>query len=55
MSHLAIKSLSVCLIYGVIAIFQTLNARYLFRTLNFNFYSFVNLLSYSHRPLEYRG
>lgn len=41
MTHIAVKSLLVCVIYGVMSILQTLNSRYLYRDLNFNFYSFV--------------
>ena len=45
MSHLAIKSLTVCIMYGVMSICQTLNSRYLYRNLNFDFYSFVHFTS----------
>lgn len=42
---LAVRSLVICFLYGVMAIFQTLNSRYLYRNLNFHFYSFVLLLN----------
>jgi len=33
----------VCVFYGLISIAQTLNSRFLFRTLQFNFYSVVSI------------
>lgn len=33
--------LFVCVFYGLISIAQTLNSRFLFRTLQFNYYSVV--------------
>ena len=53
MTHFAIKSLTVCLIYGVMSICQTLNSRYLYRNLGFDFYSFV-LLDNICRSSEYK-
>jgi hypothetical protein len=41
MTSIALQSLSICMVYGIMSIFQTLNSRYLFRNLNFDFYSFV--------------
>ena len=31
----------VCVFYGIVSIAQTLNSRFLFKTLQFNFYSIV--------------
>lgn len=42
MNAIAIKSLIICIVYGIMSICQTLNSRYLYRNLNFNFYSFVS-------------
>lgn len=39
------KNLLMCLFYGFLSTFQTLNSRHLFRTVGFNYYSFVNCLS----------
>jgi hypothetical protein len=36
-------NLFVCLFYGIITCSQTLNSRYLFRTVGFNFYAFAFL------------
>lgn len=38
---ISVKNLSICLLYGMLSTFQTLNSRYLFRTLGFDFYTFV--------------
>lgn len=35
------KNLFVCLFYGILATCQTLNSRFLFRTVGFDYYSFV--------------
>jgi hypothetical protein len=35
------KNLLVCLFYGLLSTCQTLNSRYLFRTIGFDYYSFV--------------
>lgn len=43
MSHLAVKSLLICVIYGIMSIAQTLNSRYLYRNLYFDFYSLVTV------------
>jgi len=32
----------ICIFYGLVSIAQTLNSRFLFRTLQFNFYSVVS-------------
>lgn len=48
MNSLAIKSLAICILYGVMSIGQTLNSRYLFRNLNFDFYSFVRIMRLRH-------
>lgn len=36
------KNLFICIFYGLLSTFQTLNSRYLFRTIGFDYYSFVN-------------
>ena len=38
---ISVKNLLICLLYGMLTTFQTLNSRYLFRTLGFDFYTFV--------------
>ncbi len=53
MTHLAIKNLTICLAYGIVSIFQTLNSRFLYRNLKFDFYSFVKL-SMTYRFLEFK-
>ena len=35
--------LFVCVFYGLLSIAQTLNSRFLFRSLHFNFFSLVRL------------
>lgn len=35
------KNLLICLFYGLLSTCQTLNSRYLFRTIGFDYYSFV--------------
>jgi len=52
MTHVAVKSLAVCVLYGVMSLLQTLNSRYLYRDLNFSFYSFVHVCLV--RLLEFR-
>jgi hypothetical protein len=37
------KNLLICLFYGLLSTCQTLNSRYLFRTIGFDYYSFVTL------------
>lgn len=39
--HIVMKSLTVCIIYGIMSILQTLNSRYLYRVVGFDYYSFV--------------
>lgn len=41
MTHFAPIKLAICLIYAVMSIFQTLNSRFLYRNLGFDYYSFV--------------
>jgi hypothetical protein len=36
-------NLLICLLYGMLSTCQTLNSRYLFKTIGFNYYSFVPL------------
>jgi hypothetical protein len=54
MTSIALQSLSICIVYGIMSIFQTLNSRYLFRNLNFDFYSFVIFFIYLLRHLVYK-
>lgn len=44
MSHLNLANIGFCLSYGLLSIAQTLNSRTLFKTLHFNYYSFVKVL-----------
>ncbi len=37
------KNLLICLFYGLLSTCQTLNSRYLFRTIGFDYYSFVTI------------
>ena len=39
------KNLMICSAYGLLSILQTLNSRTLYKSLNFDYYSFVNLFS----------
>ena len=39
----AYKAVLICLLYGVLSILQTLNSRFLYKSLHFDFYSFVCL------------
>lgn len=46
MTHFAPYKLAICIVYGVISLLQTLNSRYLYRNLGFDFYSFVLRIIY---------
>ena len=43
MAHhkVAYKAVLICLVYAVLSILQTLNSRFLYKNLHFDYYSFV--------------
>lgn len=47
---LIVTNLIICIVYGILSVAQTLNSRTLFKTLHFNFYSFVTDPSRRHSP-----
>lgn len=41
---ISIRNLLICLAYGMLSTCQTLNSRYLFRSIGFDYYSFVQFM-----------